>query len=699
MQPVFVILDAANLRLSVAAALGKRGFADIRLSKLFALLRGRGLEPVGCAVAMPTQFVLRSPRPAGETTRDREVLMAKKQALIDDLKRWFGRESSQHFDNAHRGEKKFQFRTIELLPGGHSDDGEVGVDDLIVAKTVTTASEIERDPKRSGQKILVLSHDTDLLHLAQFTGQVEVIVMGHGRALRDSHDCGEITLMGLSADELKFLADDKSTPQATSTFKRERSNIVNPPNIVDSNVAVVVDAYGLACGAAAALGYSEFPSANSVRQCLVDMGLASSAMEVGSLTFVVPDIHTGVTPRRGHQGLADAERVAWDYRDRQLDTLHLDLTTDDDAGTEAVRGGVTPVHIPVNVRQVRDRSHLLRYIKRYSTLLIAVTLRKILYSPAKQVVVFTDNPDVILALDYILTKTPELLRGKQLLRVGLLAEPLLVPASRASLKLPYLVLTAGRLAKLVRIVGPVGRDLRSILEDGSSEVATGEWEVIGFEPEVRGLRVRSQGDPNIQAVLVGPQFATTIVGSTVSGADASLHVELTPYRPTDLPMLTTENTEVEFRIAKVLGRDADSVSIDWDEDGIEDSRVPLGHDLEAVEPGSTIVVGKSGKAPLCYIFFKELIPSKRSQVDGETVAIVSGTSQEDGLISATLDGRTVRAHPIQGASLSGLRPGDKVVVLDIGSGDEPHYVVMSSAVGEIELFEKMKDVSERERAT
>jgi len=195
-----------------------------------------------------------------------------------------------------------------------------------------------------------------------------------------------------------------------------------------------------------------------------------------------------------------------------LDALSRDLSTDDDAGTEAVRGGVTPVHIPVDVRQVRDRSRLLRYIKRYSTLLTAVTLRKVLYSKAKQVVVFTDNPDFIFALDHILAKTPELVGEKQLLRVGLLAEPLFGPASRAALKLPHLVLTAGRLAGLVRIVGPVGRDLRNVIEDGHSDVASGDWEVIGYEPEVRGLRVRSQSAPNVQAVLVGPQCTTAIIG-------------------------------------------------------------------------------------------------------------------------------------------------------------------------------------------
>gem|GEM_PF-3084832 len=686
LQAVYVILDAANFRLSVASELGLQGFADVRLAKLFALLRGRGLEPIGCAVAMPTQLVLRGPRPVGETMRDREEQIAKEQGLINDLKRWFGKESSQHFENAHRGEQRFQFRTIELLPGGHSDEGEVGVDDLIVAKTLTTAAQIEKDASRVGQKILVLSHDTDLLHLAQYTGQVEVIVMGHGRVLRNSHDCGEITLMGLTADELRFLADDRSIPPSASTFKRERLNVVTPPNIVDSHVAVVVDAYGLACGAAAALGYSEFPSANSVRQCLVDVGLAGSATEIGSLTFVVPDIDTRATPRRGNQDLADEERVAWDYRDRQLDALSRDLTTDDDAGTEAVRGGVTPVHIPVDVRQVRDRSRLLRYIKRYSTLLTAVTLRKVLYSQAKQIVVFTDNPDVILALDYILAKTPELVGERQLLRVGLLAEPLFGPASRAALKLPHLVLTAGRLAGLVRIVGPVGRDLRNVIEDGRSDVASGDWEVIGYEPEVRGLRVRSQSAPNVQAVLVGPQCTTALIGSTLSGAKPSVHLELAPNRPTDVPMLTSEHRHLELKIAKVLSRDADSISIDWDDDGVEDSSVPLGHDFGSVGPGSTVVVAERGGRSHAYLYFKAIHSDDGKRSVRERVAVVSGVSQEGRVISVTLDGESHEAYPIQGMSLSGLRPADKVVVLDIGSGDKCHYVVMSSAIGATEVF-------------
>ena len=687
-QPVYVILDAANIRKSVANALDLEGFADIRLAKLFALLRGRGLDPIGCAVAMPTQLVLRSPRPAGETTRDRQDLMAKKQVLIDDLMRWFREESNRHYENAHRGEQRYEFRTIELLPGGHSDDGEVGVDDLIVAKTLTTAAQIESDANRAGQKILVLSHDTDLLHLAQFTGQVEVIVMGHGRVLRDSHDCGEITLMGLTADELQFLADDRAVPPNPGMFERERWNVVIPPNIVDTQVAVVVDAYGLACGAAAALGYSEFPSADSVRQCLVELGLAGSVTEIGSLTFVVPDIVTQNTPRRGNQDLADEERVAWDYRDGQLDALCRDLANDDDVGTEAVRGGVSPVHIPAEVRRVRDRSRLLRYIKRYSTLLTAVTLRKLLCSQAKQIVLFTDNPDVVLALDYILAKSSQLVGEKQLLRVGLLAEPLFVRAPRAALKLPYLVLTTGQVAGLMRILGPVGRDLRNVIEDGHSEVASGDWEVIGYEPEVRGLRVRSHKAPKIQAVLVGPKCTTALIGSTLTGAEASVLVELTPNRPTEVPMLTTENRVLQLKIATVLSRNADSISIDWDDDGVEDSSVPLGHDFEAVGTGSTVVVGDDGGGHLRYIYFKNLLPGNRAQTDGERVAVVSGVPQGDGAIEVLVNGKTIKAHPIQGTSLSGLRPADKVVVLDIGSGDECHYVVMSSAVGETELFAK-----------
>ena len=56
------------------------------------------------------------------------------------------------------------------------------------------------------------------------------------------------------------------------------------------------------------------------------------------------------------------------------------------------------------------------------------------------------------------------------------------------------------------------------------------------------------------------------------------------------------------------------------------------------------------------------------------------------MISVTLDGESHEAYPIQGMSLSGIRPADKVVVLDIGSGDTCHYVVMSSAIGATKLF-------------
>jgi len=673
----FAIIDVANFRQAVGRIAGGDRYADVRVAKLVELLRRHNYELTGLALALPTQVVQRylplSAIGSGMSTPPPHL-----KRIIDEVGVWRSREVQWVFNQGPKA--GLSFRSVEILTGALDEDGEVGVDDLIVARAMIAAEEIRRDSSRAGEEILVFSHDTDLLHLSQYVDGVPLRVVGRVEALRATHGAGQVNWLGLTSNELQFLVPPFPNPgparsPQTGTFTQQP---LAPP--VESRVAVVVDAYGLACSGAAALNIAELPDAASVRQCLVDLRLAKDSSELRSLTFVVPDINVRRDPRPDEDRLSKLEKKAWAERDSFLDQLATNLETDEEFGTNAIRGTLAPVQIPAADRVDATRLEAQQYIKRHSTLITAATLRKCFNSTSEVIVVMTDCPDVVAALEFLLHTKKHLLGSKQIIRLGIRAQPLAALKSRADFRMPYCVLTGLRLARLLRLTGPVGRELRSAIADSASNLASGSWEVVCYEPEVGGVRVRSDHQPAVELVVFNCVRMGLHKGQKFSGKKMNLEISADPSRPVDtLAFDVRGSSSVVPKVAVVVGRDANGVSFDYDDDGIPDGSVSLGHDFSSLEPQSQIVVGVVDSTNHRYLYVAGTPGIHREEQLAKVV--------ETGTVArAEIDGSIVDVHPIQGGSLASLKVGDSVAAIDIGLVGSPHHVVLSSALGDSLLF-------------
>jgi hypothetical protein len=669
----FVIIDVANFRMAIARQLGQGRQADLKLEKLVQLLRQYDYETSGIAVAMPTQLAQRYPYANADSANDVQSSLSRLKSYVDELNVWRSRETQWLFNKG--ASFGLKFRTLETLPGCIDEDGEIGVDDLIVTRALVAAEEIRRDASRSGEEVLVLSHDTDLLHLSQYADDVPLRVVGLDETLRATHGRGDVNWIGWSSEEMKALASSRPIPR-----RRGNPPILNttsvPPPLVESRVSVVVDAYGIACSGAAALNLAELPDGHSVRQCLLDLRIARDVADLQSLTFVVPDVHVDRPPRDGGQSLSKFERTAWNARDKQLDELSRQLEVDGELGTNVVRGTLAPAHMPAANRIDSRRLDVQQYIKRYSTLITAATVRECLRSSADDVVVFTDSPDVITALDYLLAVKKHLLGSKRLLRIGVRAEPLTPPKSRAAFKVPYFVLTSVRLAKLLRLTGLSGRSLRTAVAGSAASLGNGTWQVVGLEPEVGGVRVRSVTSAQVELVIFDAAKLGLGLNQEFSAAKMQLQVSIDPAQPVDVLVFQAQAAgRVRQRSAVVVGRDASGVTFDYEDDGVPDGSVHLGHDFSSVDHRGKIVVGVVDESKHRYMYLSDNHGSERREE--RAIVVDAGAS-----IRVSVGGSIFEAEPIQTSDLGDLKSGDSIAVIDVGSEHEARYVVISSALGD-----------------
>jgi hypothetical protein len=415
----------------------------------------------------------------------------------------------------------------------------------------------------------------------------------------------------------------------------------------------------------------------------MDLRLASDISEISSLTFVVPDIDVRREPRQEEEKLSKFEAKAWAERDSTLDQLASNLETDDEEGTNAIRGSLAPVQIPVADRADPTRLEAQQYIKRHSTLITAATLRKCFKSDSEIVVVMTDCPDVVAALEYLLSTKKHLLGSKQILRIGIRVQPLAAQKSRAQFLMPFCVLTSLRLASLLRLTGPAGRELRSTIADPEANLASGIWEVVCYEPEVGGVRVRSDDQRAVELVIVNATEIGLHKSQKFSGKTMDLKISADLTGPVDtLAFEVRGSSSVVPMAAVVVSRDADGVSFDYDDDGIPDGSVSLGHDFSALEPGSSIVIGVIDSTHHRYLYVAGRPGVHRYEQRAEVVK--AGAE-----VKANVGGDVVVVHPIQGGSLSAIKVGDSVVTIDIGPSGAPYYVVLSSALGDLSLFREI----------
>lgn len=658
----FVILDLASFRHEIADVNGRPGRQeDLHLKNLSALLKTRGYEITGLAVALPILAVNKAPNTHSETALE---LTARSRA-------WVQREANG--------------RRFEVLPGGIDGSHEVGVDDIIVVRALVEADAIRTNDARSGEKLLILSHDSDLQHLSQFADGVDVRIVGRGAKFNARYmRARQVEYEGFADEEMRFLCTkDAIVPEISEALVTERVPVVpvRPPPVVNSPTVAVVDGYGIACSAANALGISELPSAESVRAVLCELGFGG----VNSVQFVLPDVNLNARPREGQPELSQFEKSAWAARDSQLDGLERDLLTDDDAGTEVVRGILTPVHMPEAARTDPARMESVRHTKQHSTLITASVVRQWLLADSSDVVVVTDVPDVVVALEYLISRHAHL-RPARITRIGALARPIHPVRGGRHLQLPFVLMTERRLAQMTRIRSRRGRDLRTDI--GMSPSTNGllheQWQIVGFEPEVRGLRARSIEKPDVEVVIMDSLVLGLSVEEVVDGKQLDLAIYGDPNKPCDPLMLVTGGSQAENAthplVAEVVRRDSDAIHFDIDGDGSPDVALSAGHDFRPVRAGAPAVLGylHGDAKTLRYVAVSDEDGDQSSRC--EKLAKISDV--QTNAVSATIDDRQVNLHSAQQSTLIGLREGDSVLVIDVGSENSPHYVVLSSALGD-----------------
>lgn len=656
----FVILDVANIRHEISEMQGRPG----RQSELFirsvrAVLSARNYDVTGIAVSMPLLVVSET----SGTDQSRALDLAKR------ARDWVQREATKN---------KF-----EVLQGGIDGNREIGVDDLIVVRTLIEAEAIRTNPNRAGEKILVFSHDSDLQHLSQFADGVQVRILGHIARFNDERmRARRIEFEGLAADEMLSCAvDSTEVPPAPQSLLAQRSRVLplQLPQVVTAGTVVVVDGYGVACSAAAALGIAELPNAESVRDCVEALGYSG----VNSVQFVLPDVHIKVRPRQNSSELTSYERSAWAARDAQLDGLDADLKNDHDPGTEVVRGYLVPAHIPDEARVDPLRQETIRHLKQHSTLLTASAVRHWLRAEADDVVVMTDVPDVVLALDYLLLKFSHV-RPTRIMRVGTRARPLLPATGGRHFRLPYFVLTEGRLAQLVRVRGRAGRSLRDAVELSTtgSGLLHEQWQVVAFEPEILGYRVQSCVRPDVEVVIMDAERLNLNVNDVVDGKELNLAIYADPNQPID-PLVTVARmlggADVGTLVAEAARRDSDAIHFDLDGDRQPDVRLPIGHDFQPVRPGARAILGylHGDSTTLRYVAVESMGEVSPVQLE----ARVTVSDVDSSAVFANGLGSDNRVHAIQGAPLVDITVGDEVMVTNVGDTDGPHYVLLSSALG------------------
>lgn len=655
----YLVVDVASLRHVIG---GPGRYGDLYLDRLVRVLRERHYELTGVAVAVATEVLV--PRTHADWGR------ADRWAR--DLRGWVERE------------RRTCPVDLEVLPGGTNGRSEVGVDDLVVARTLLEATRIQQDSARAGEKVLVISHDIDMSHLAEFAQPTHVRLVLYAEAdtvrtlerLNVEHET-------LTRDEVKSCGVAHSEAAAPDRAVLERRRRIEPPGLPElepSGAMVTVDAYGLACTAASALGISRLPSVRSVRECLAQLGPIDARL----VHFALPDVRVDERPRGGSAPLAGGDKKAWRRRDADLDRVADMITLDGDPGTQVHRGYLAPVRIPPRDRLDPSRQAALRAAKRHSTLLTAMVMRQWLHGVAPDVVIMTDDADVVWALDHVVRRHGSESRSR-LRRIGTVTCPVRAYDSPDDTTpcLPYLVLTEVRLAALVNVSSHTGRALRDALaaQYGDSGLLSQEWKVMGYEPEVRGFRARSMVDPRVEIVIMDAQRLGVDEGRILDGATLQLELRIDGDRPVMAPTAVPGDSGLEggldwMLVAEVTGRTSSAISFDLDRDGRPDVDLPAGFDYRPVRPGAHAILGRMGADADSLVYVAAPYAPQRT----EQRVTVARTDERATWISLAGVSAPVPLHPIGDARLPSLREGDAVWVVDVGAEGSPEFVALSSAL-------------------
>jgi hypothetical protein len=576
-----VLIDVSSYAHAIGHLRGTRR-ARLHLASVLEVLDELGLHPQRLAVSLALIPVTTGPQGSLAAARD---IVARNQEWFDD-------------------ESASCTIPVVALPGAHDGVREIGVDDMVVAAALVEAARIRHDPDRASELLVVMSHDGDMDHLAGLAAPVPLVLAG-------SYDAAADRRMRRSGTPSLQLTDDQldRCGSPPSSFSRERGagaatrpsiplpvSPVPAPALPVRPTAAVVDAYGLACSAASALGLARLPSLGSIESSLRAHGEPG---DEASLLVTVPDVIVGRTPTTS---LEQSRARAWRTRDRELDTLADELDHDGDPTTMVRRALLNTAGIPTHLADRLDRSGPVRAAKRLATQLTADLVRLVLEDAAEHVIVMTDSPHVVWSQIML----PELLgatgTGTRVTRWGVNAAPIVVHGDDDRAQLPeadFMVFTEQRLAELTRVGAHVGRSARQRLDrlarDPDPERSS--WRVVGFDPEIDGLRLRNLADPQFEVLLADGLVLGLDIGEQLSEFAEGIELRFEPSAPASMPVLGVPSGDHgmradSYRSAQIVGRVGSQVTFDLDGDGTGDVRIEAGHDLRPVRRDAPAVLGR-----------------------------------------------------------------------------------------------------------
>jgi hypothetical protein len=611
MMRATVIVDVSSLAHQLGDLDGFARRANVRVASLLHVLADRGYEVDHVMAAVGTIAVI--------TGHDSDIDTA--EAICAANRKWLELEADALPDNVK----------MTVLHGGHDGTREIGVDDLVVAAALVEAHRIKDSGEIDDRLVLIVTHDGDMDHVASYASPVTVRMVGSYDSLtRKRLRRSRVPFDALHDYELRNcgLVQPWRIPVGEDDASRKYQLSPDPvEELPETTHVAVIDAYGLACSAACALGISRLPNVGSLRTLLMSIGYPSDT----ALLVTIPDI---AHARPTDDALIHARNLAWYARDKELDDLSWALQNDGDETTQVRRGLLRPDQLPDDLRQRLDRSGPTRAAKRVATQLTADMVRCALRGDANEVILLTDSPHVVWVQAYLSQLRTELPVGN-VVRVGVYAAPVTLIDSNGDTQLldvQFRMLTEDAIAQMTRTHSYVGRALRQRMHDtlGSAELDTIRWKVIGFDPEIDGVRVRRVDDPAFDMLLADAVTLGVVPGQEITLGELDIELHFQPGMPTLVPVpacrsidrrsatRTSEESEGDgatprhvaqtgrrsnrpgsvrtYADVVVVEREGTHLHFDIDGDEIPDGSVPLGHDMRPLVNGAPAILGKLHKA-------------------------------------------------------------------------------------------------------
>lgn len=660
-----VVLDLSSLVHQAGDLDGDGRRANIVLKSLVRVLGARGYEVHRLLVAMATVPVA--------TSEDSDVQEARR---ITRLNREWAEEQRQILPGSVE---------LVILHGGHDGHREIGVDDLVVATTLLESYRIATGPGANNEVVLVVTHDGDMDHLAAYAYPVTVRMVGaYDKQTRRRLRRAKAPFDALESYELRNCRLDGPLllDVAADDPSRVYGLVPKPIQTVSGSPTVaVVDAYGLACSAACALGVSRLPSVESLRGLLARLGQPKSS----ALLVTIPDIKDAAP---ADDQFTHLRNLAWMSRDSELDALADRIIHDDDDLTQVRRGFLNPERLPDELNVRLDRSGPTRAAKRVATQLTADLVSQVLAGQAQQIILITDSPHVVwiqaLMVDFLGNGGPDILR------IGLHAAPVVLITDEDKRVLPsgsFRVLNEDEVARLTRTKSIVGRELRARIraELETSEPEMTSWTVVGFDPEIDGIRVRHAEDPSFEMLLADSYGLGLAPGRTFDIDSLSLELHFQPGLPTLFPVPSCREGNHgaavrSYADVTVLERDGLHLHFDLDGDEVADGMAHMGHDFRPVGDLSSAVLGRlsADDREWYYVSVEDDSPI------GLPVIVEVVNVDDSGVTASTFDERSELIGPLSpppSCPPVQLAVGDRVWAVNSGSeGHGPTWIQLSSPV-------------------